>query len=274
VSSSGVRQILADGLPQAVATLAYDLDEGFGIARSNTAFDMPEVDLYLAAWGAGELSRYDVRRFVEHATSRAGWLLPKRKPRVICIGDSITAGDLVELEEAWPVVFGEDTLDRFALDVEVLNRGVGGIRTDQVLASLDQIALDLTSPIFASQVATVGLGRNDVAQGFSLAHIVDNLSAICARCKHEGMRVVLHTIFPGTFPPIQIEVDANAWILNRAAEDGFADAVVNLRATDDGRGDLTSPDFHNVDGTHPNAAGMVVIAQRTADKVQRFIRRA
>jgi lysophospholipase L1-like esterase len=57
-------------------------------------------------------------------------------------------------------------------------------------------------------------------------------------------------------------------------EDGFADAVVNLRATDDGRGDLTSTDFHNVDGTHPNAAGMVVIAQRTADKAQRFIRRA
>ncbi len=174
--------------------------------------------------------------------------------RVVYLGDSITEG--------WK------TADPAFFNTDVLDRGVSGQTTSQMLLRLRSDVLELHP-----QVLHIMAGTNDVAGNTgatSLAHIEDNIASMAELARAHGIRVVLASIPPAASFPWQpamrpaAHIQAlNAWLKAYARREGFvyADYYAAL-ATGDG----ALPSSFSEDGVHPNAAGYSVmkpIAERS-----------
>jgi acyl-CoA thioesterase-1 len=118
-----------------------------------------------------------------------------RVVRVVALGDSITKGVRagVRPEETFAAL-AESALKADGVDVEFVNRGVGGERTDQALKRLDAVSGH------RPRVVTVMYGANDsyVDQGatasrISLPEYTANLRAIVAGLLLRGIEPVLMT---------------------------------------------------------------------------------
>lgn len=76
--------------------------------------------------------------------------------RIVVIGDSITFGIGLDLEETYPELL-EESLSRFARPVDVLNLGVGGYDAVQDVAQLEHSGLR-----FAPDLVILGFCTNDI----------------------------------------------------------------------------------------------------------------
>lgn len=131
--------------------------------------------------------------------ARVQWARPNRllKPvRIICLGDSITKGVrpgvLPEQTFAWLV---EKELLRRGYSVEVLNRGIGGERTDQALLRLDRDVIALRP-----HIVLLMYGTNDSyvdpgarAPRLSAAQFRQNLFHILQQLQAHKIQPVLMT---------------------------------------------------------------------------------
>ena len=178
--------------------------------------------------------------------------------RVVGLGDSTTAGTPAFLSplEAPPDGRG-DPESQYAywmmkLHPEwlVLNRGINGERSDQVLARLQRDVID-AKPDYAIILA----GVNDVYQGFPTEHTKQNLTLIYNSTLLEGIIPVAATILPYNTMSKQAHDSINKlndWIKSTAESmkfpfcDTYA-AVVESDHPDKLRG---SPD-----GFHPDVSG-------------------
>lgn len=134
--------------------------------------------------------------------SRVMWSQPNRlssiapRRRIVVLGDSITKGVRtgVAPQETFASLL-ETNLRRTGIEVDVLNQGIGGERTDQALTRLarDIIAME-------PAVVTVMYGTNDsyVDQGANDSRITakqygDNLRTIVTQLRNAGIEPVLMT---------------------------------------------------------------------------------
>ena len=103
------------------------------------------------------------------------------RPRVVCLGDSLTAGyGLASPEEAYPALL-EQRLAKAGLDYEVINAGVSG---DTSAGGLRRLDWSLQGDV---RVLIVALGGNDGLRGLPPSELHDNLAAII-----EGARAAAH----------------------------------------------------------------------------------
>lgn len=105
-------------------------------------------------------------------------------PLVVFLGDSLTAGLGLEVEEAYPARVAE-ALDAQGVPARVLNAGVSGDTTAGGLARLDWLLAQRPA------LVVVALGANDGLRGQPLESIDQNLRAIVTRVRAAGARVVL-----------------------------------------------------------------------------------
>lgn len=105
-------------------------------------------------------------------------------PRVVFLGDSLTAGMGLEAEEAFPAVLGR-LLDAEGLPIEAVNAGVSGDSTAGGLRRLDWILRQTPA------VVVIGLGANDGLRAIGLQASEDNLRATIERSRAAGARVLL-----------------------------------------------------------------------------------
>ncbi len=134
--------------------------------------------------------------------ARVRWNQPSQsptaasKPRIVVLGDSITKGvrSGVTAEETFAAVLQRRLLEQ-GLDYDVINRGIGGERTDQALQRLARDVLSLEP-----QLVTVMYGTNDsyVDQGRQESRIsADEFDAglrkIVAELQRCGIQPVLMT---------------------------------------------------------------------------------
>ncbi len=105
-------------------------------------------------------------------------------PRVVFLGDSITAGLGVDAGQTFPALIG-DALAREGIDVDVVNAGVSGDTTAGGLARLDWFLRQ------KPQVIVVGLGGNDGLRGQDVKSSERNLRAIVTRARDAGVGVLL-----------------------------------------------------------------------------------
>jgi lysophospholipase L1-like esterase len=177
---------------------------------------------------------------------------------ILAIGDSTTAGTpgFRSPIEAPPDGAGNPEsqytywLAKERSDWRVLNRGVNGERSDQVLARLDA---DLSA--WRPDVVIVLAGVNDLYQGLASERVKDNLKQMYERCRSAGARVFACTILPYDFSTLEIRErmhDVNDWIRRTSREEqmGFCDT---FRA-------MEHPAFPDrlvstADGLHPDRAG-------------------
>jgi acyl-CoA thioesterase-1 len=106
------------------------------------------------------------------------------RPRVVFLGDSLTAGYGLAREQAVPALI-QARMDREGFDYEVINAGVSG---DTSAGGLSRLEWSLTGPV---RVLVVELGGNDGLRGLPVASLRDNLDVIITRAKSRGISVLL-----------------------------------------------------------------------------------
>lgn len=109
--------------------------------------------------------------------------LPAR-PRIVFLGDSLTAGYGLEKQQAVPALL-QARLDAAGVDYEVVNAGVSGDTSAGGLRRLDW-ALDGDV-----RVLVIELGANDGLRGLPVADLRRNLQTIIDRAKTRGIMVLL-----------------------------------------------------------------------------------
>jgi len=181
-------------------------------------------------------------------------------PRVIFIGDSITEG--------W-------NLAGLALPrLEMLNRGIGGQTTPQMLLRFRQDVVELKPA-----VVHILAGTNDLAGNTgptTLQAIEDNLMSMVEIAAANHVRVVLGSVPPALdFPwrpggqPAPRIVALNAWTRAYARRRKLVYADYYSALADSRRGIKSAL---SDDGVHPNAAGYAVMTPLARQSILRALR--
>ncbi len=169
---------------------------------------------------------------------------------VLCLGDSLTAGYGLTLEQAWPAL-AEQKLREAGLSVELVNAGVSG---DTTAGGVRRMEWLMTRRYDALVVA---LGGNDGLRGLATGELERNLQTIIdrARAANPEIRILLAGM---RAPPNMGETYARAFeaVYSRVAErNGVALWPFML----EGVGGVSELNLE--DGIHPNAEGQRRIAE-------------
>jgi acyl-CoA thioesterase-1 len=109
---------------------------------------------------------------------------PAPRPRIVALGDSLTAGLGLDPAEAYPALL-QKRLDEAGLNYEVVNAGVSG---DTSAGGLRRVDWALDGDV---KVLIVALGGNDALRGLPVDQLRQNLSAIVEQAQARGVKVVL-----------------------------------------------------------------------------------
>jgi acyl-CoA thioesterase I len=183
------------------------------------------------------------------------------RPRVVALGDSLTAGLGLEPTQAWPALV-QRKIDEAGLDVEVVNAGVSGDTTAGGLRRLDW-ALDGDV-----KVLVLELGANDGLRGLPVDQMRDNLSQMIRMAKARGITVLLCGMeAPPNFGPQYTREFRKAFI-DLANEHDVAFIPFMLAGV---AGDTA---LNQSDGIHPNEAGTRRVADLIWQSLQPLLTRA
>jgi len=174
---------------------------------------------------------------------------PRADHVIVALGDSLTAGLGVGVEEAYPALL-EARLRGEGFDYRVVNAGVSGDTSAGGLRRLDW-ALKLKP-----QVLIVALGANDGLRGQPPAALRANLTQIVERARGAGARVLLAGM---RVPPNYGDEYARAFAAVYASVARATGVPLAPFLLDGVAGD---PRLNQADGIHPTAEGHRVIAER------------
>jgi acyl-CoA thioesterase I len=105
-------------------------------------------------------------------------------PRIVFLGDSLTAGLGLPVSAAYPSLL-QQRLNQAGMHFQVVNAGVSGDTSADALSRLDWA---LEGDV---RVLIVALGGNDGLRGLPAEQLRDNLAAIVERAQARGITVVL-----------------------------------------------------------------------------------
>lgn len=186
-------------------------------------------------------------------------ILPTAFPaleRIVCLGDSITAGYGLEPEQAYPGVL-EGLLRERGQAVSVVNAGISG---DTTAGGLRRLSWIMQQEI---DILIVALGANDALRGQPVQSTEENLRQIIrnARSRQPGIAIILagmrsppnmgadfSTRYEAIFP--RLAKEENVPLLGFLLEDVAARPELNLG-----------------DGIHPNAKGQRLIAENLLELI-------
>jgi len=175
------------------------------------------------------------------------------RPRIVFLGDSLTAGLGLPRDQAVPSLI-QARLDAEGYGYEVVNAGVSGDTSAGGLSRLDWV-LD-----GAVAILVVELGANDGLRGLPVSQMKSNLSQIVGRAKQRGITVILTGMeAPPNYGPAYTSEFRKAFRDVADEHDVlfvpfFLDGVAGVSA------------MNGPDGIHPNAAGARVV-ERTIWRV-------
>jgi acyl-CoA thioesterase-1 len=106
------------------------------------------------------------------------------RPRVVFLGDSLTAGLGLESDQSFPAILGK-RLAADGFNFEVVNAGVSG---DTSAGGLRRLDWSLEGDV---KVIVVALGANDGLRGLSTAELKKNLGAVLEKATARGVTVIL-----------------------------------------------------------------------------------
>ena len=172
---------------------------------------------------------------------------PDDTPRIVCLGDSLTAGYGLAQSEAYPALL-QGRLREAGYPHDVVNAGVSG---DTSAGGLRRLDWSLRGNV---RLLVVALGANDGLRGLPVADLGRNLSTIIERAKTRGIPVLLAGMeAPPNFGPAYTRQFRQAYA-DVAEVHGvrfvpfFLDGVAG------------QPALNQADGIHPNARGHRMIA--------------
>ena len=169
------------------------------------------------------------------------------RPRVVVLGDSLTAGLGIPTDEAYPAVL-QQKIDAAGLPYQVVNAGVSGDTSAGGVRRLDW-ALDGDV-----RVLILALGANDGLRGLPVDRMKENLETIIERAKARQISIVLAGMeAPPNFGPEYTAAFRGAFRdLAREHDLPFIPFLLE-RVAGESR-------LNQGDGIHPNTEGARVIA--------------
>ena len=183
------------------------------------------------------------------------------RPRVVFLGDSLTAGYGLAPSQAYPSLVQQRLRDA-GLTSEVVNAGVSG---DTSAGGLRRVDWALDGDV---TVLVVALGGNDALRGLSTDELRRNLAAIIERARRRSVTVILAGM---EAPPNLGKAYTSAFrqvYRNLAAE--YRIALIPFLLD----GVAGRPWLNQADLIHPNAEGARTIAALVWPYVERALREA
>lgn len=168
-------------------------------------------------------------------------------PKIIALGDSLTAGYGLSLHESYPSLLQEQ-LKRDGFEYEVVNAGVSGDTTAGGLRRLDWA---LEGDV---RFVILELGANDILRGLPTTEMRNNLARIIERSRARGAEVLLAGMYAPTnsgaeYGRASMEVfPALAKEYNLVLIPFFLDRVAGIE------------NLNQTDGVHPNPEGTKLVA--------------
>ena len=105
-------------------------------------------------------------------------------PRIVILGDSLTAGLGLPIERAYPSLL-QQRIDAAGLRYEVVNAGVSG---DTSAGGLSRLDWSLEGDV---RILVVALGGNDALRALPVAQLRQNLAQIIEAAQRRGIAVIL-----------------------------------------------------------------------------------
>ncbi len=169
------------------------------------------------------------------------------KPRIVFLGDSLTAGLGLSTDKSFPSVIGRKLKDK-GLDFEIINAGVSG---DTSAGGLRRLDWSLEGDV---RVLIVALGANDGLRGLPIRELEKNLSAVLDRAKSRDIPVIL----AGMEAPPNNGVDYTT-----AFRKVYRDLATRYQVRFVPfllEGVAGEASLNQADGIHPNARGAEIVA--------------
>jgi acyl-CoA thioesterase-1 len=180
---------------------------------------------------------------------------PAVRPRVVFLGDSLTAGYGLPKEQSVPSLI-QKRLDAEGYDYQVVNHGVSGDTSAGGVSRLDW-ALDGDV-----RVLVLELGANDGLRGLPVESTKANLSDIITRAKARGVTVLLTGMEapPNHGPVYTLQFRQLFADLARQHKVAFVPFYL--------QGVAGNPALNISDGIHPNAEGAGIVQQTVWQALQ------
>ncbi|MEO5740891.1 MAG: arylesterase [Vicinamibacterales bacterium] len=179
-------------------------------------------------------------------------------PRIVVLGDSLTAGLGIPRDEAYPAVL-QRMLREAGIPLEVVNAGVSG---DTTADGLRRANWALEGDV---RLLILALGANDGLRGLPPAQMKANLQSLIHRARQRGIPVLLAGM---EAPPNYGEQYAESFrqVFQDLARENRVTFVPFLL-----EGVAGIPTFNQSDGIHPTSAGAARIAEHLWPTVRKMI---
>lgn len=181
--------------------------------------------------------------------------------RIVFLGDSLTAGYGLTVDQAYPAIVEQKFRDEGYREVEVVNAGVTGDTTASGLRRLEP----LLEP--GVRVLVVALGGNDALRGLTPAQTHDSLAQIIDLALSKDVLVLV----AGMEAPTNLGQDYQTAFsaafadIARAYKDRIAYMPFLLE------GVAGNPALNQADGIHPNEAGARLVADTVYPKLRTLV---
>jgi acyl-CoA thioesterase-1 len=169
------------------------------------------------------------------------------RPKIVVLGDSLTAGLGLPTERAYPILL-QERLNSKGLSYEVVNAGVSGDTSAGGLARLDWA---LQGDV---RILIVALGGNDALRGLPTDALASNLTQIIERAQARQIQVILAGM---EAPPIY----GRDYIVSFLKVYPALAAKYHLALVPFLLQNVAGfPELNQPDGIHPTAAGARIVA--------------
>ncbi|HLI82496.1 MAG TPA: arylesterase [Bryobacteraceae bacterium] len=176
-------------------------------------------------------------------------------PRIVCFGDSLTAGYGLDPGQSYPDLLQRE-LDRRGYHYQVVNRGESGDTTQDGLGRLSSVLNQ------HPQIVILEFGANDGLRGQPVSVAEMHLARLIEELRKAGAKVMLAGI---TLPPnygadYVKRFDAMYTDLAKRYQLPLLPFLLD--------GVATKPELMQQDGLHPNAAGTRIVVQNVLKTLQ------
>lgn len=182
------------------------------------------------------------------------------RPKIVVLGDSLTAGLGLSREQAYPSLL-QKRLDESGAVFEVVNGGVSGDTSAKAVNQLEWLAQGDV------RVVIVAYGGNDGLRGLPVPELKKNLGEAIDRAKRKGAVVILTGMeAPPNYGPEYVKAFRDAF-RELSAEHRIPLVPFLLE------GVAGNQSLNQEDGIHPNAAGAKIVADNVWKVLEPVVRK-
>jgi acyl-CoA thioesterase-1 len=182
------------------------------------------------------------------------------RPRIVALGDSLTAGYGLSSAESYPALL-QERLKREGYDYEVVNAGVSG---DTSAVGLRRVDWALEGDV---KVLILELGANDILRGQSTKLMKENLGEIIMRAKAKNVQVLLC----GMYAPTSLGPEYQRQVVDTYRSLAEEQKVAFMPFFLESVGGVES--LNQGDGIHPGPEGTKIVTENVYKALQPLLRK-